>query len=208
MALLHDTDGQPLNRRFNNARLTDRSTDELLGLCKGIVADGTVHQKEAEYIVKWLQSNNMALDIWPGNIIAERITHHLRDGVLDKDESEDLLQLLLDVTGEEFQTITPDNMSTRCFDEPQPPVTFQDKQFCLTGKFALGPRKSCEKEIIDLGGSTGNLIKTTDYLVIGCIGSRDWMHTSYGRKIEKAKEWQKQGHSIVIISEDHWASYL
>ncbi|MCK4620680.1 MAG: hypothetical protein KAT62_00555 [Desulfuromonadales bacterium] len=209
MVQIVDQDGQPINRRFNAKRITDRSIDELLGICKGIIADKTVNQQEAEFIFNWLRNNNAAVNAWPGNIIAARIAHHLEDGLLDKEESADLLQLIQDVAGEKHQTLIPTNMSTSCFDKPQPTLVFPEKSFCLTGKFAMGPRKSCEQEVIDLGGvTTKNILKSTDYLVIGSIGSTDWIHTSFGRKIERAKELQAEGLPIAIISEDHWAEHF
>lgn len=203
-----DEDAQPIHSRFNHKRVTDRSIDELLGLCRGVIADNHVSENEAIFILNWLNNNKLAADIWPGKIIAERIARHLEDGVIDSEESADLLQLLQDVTGEHYQALTADNMSTACFDNPQPEVLFKGCRFCLTGKFAMGPRKACELEIIDLGGEVGTLTKETNFLVVGSIGSRDWIHTSYGRKIEKVKQWQQEGRPIAIISEDHWATHL
>jgi hypothetical protein len=46
--------------------------------------------------------------------------------------------------------------------------------------------------------------KRTDYLVIGTFGSRDWVHTSFGRKIEKAVSLRGSGSGIAIAVEDHW----
>lgn len=206
---LRDQDGQPANRKFNAKRIVDRSIDELLGLCKGVIADGKVVQAEAEFLLSWFQKNPIAMSVWPGKAIADRIFNYLSDGFLDREESEDLLQLIRDITGENYQTIIPSNMSSSCFDNPQPPLIFPGKSFCLTGKFAMGPRKACEQEVINLGGlTTKNVLKSTDYLVIGSIGSTDWSHTSFGRKIERAKELQCDGHQIAIISEDHWAEHL
>jgi hypothetical protein len=52
-----DPNGQPLNRYFNHSRLNDRKVDELIGLCKGLIADGVVNQAEAEFIQSWLRNN-------------------------------------------------------------------------------------------------------------------------------------------------------
>ena len=37
---------------YSRARLDDRAINELLGLAKGIAADGVVNQKEAEFFAK------------------------------------------------------------------------------------------------------------------------------------------------------------
>jgi hypothetical protein len=45
-------------------------------------------------------------------------------------------------------------------------------------------------------------------LIVGTFGSRDWVHTSFGRKIEKAVTYRRAGQRLAIISEDHWAGSL
>jgi hypothetical protein len=44
--------------------------------------------------------------------------------------------------------------------------------------------------------------------VIGVFASRDWYHTNYGRKIERAVELRAEGHPITNLSEEHWRSFL
>jgi hypothetical protein len=41
-------------------------------------------------------------------------------------------------------------------------------------------------------------------LVIGEIGSQDWLHSTHGRKIEKAIEYNDTGAKIAIVPEKHW----
>ena len=53
-----------------------------------------------------------------------------------------------------------------------------------------------------------NVTQNIHYLIIGSIGSDDWIHSSFGRKIEKALQFKKQGKNIIIISEDHWTKYI
>jgi len=48
---------------------------------------------------------------------------------------------------------------------------------------------------------------STDYLVIGEIGSSNWVHSSFGRKIEKAMELKEKGR-ISIVSEKHMQEFL
>ncbi len=59
------------------------------------------------------------------------------------------------------------------------------------------------------GGKSGkDVTRETSYLVIGTFGSRDWVHTSFGRKIEKAVEYRTSGYGLHIVAEDHWAAAL
>ena len=79
----------------------------------------------------------------------------------------------------------------------------------FTGKFAFGPRKECERQVHSLGGRCEESVtQQTNYLIVGTFGSRDWVHTSFGRKIEKAVAYRRSGMGLAIISEDHWAGLL
>ena len=76
----------------------------------------------------------------------------------------------------------------------------------MTGKFAYGPRTLCQEVVIDRGGAAAKAVSgKVDYLVVGTFCSSDWLHTSYGLKIQKAAELRANGMPIAIISEDHWA---
>lgn len=44
--------------------------------------------------------------------------------------------------------------------------------------------------------------------MIGYVGSRDWIHSSYGRKIEKAMEITRKGGNLAIVSEEWWVHSL
>jgi len=73
----------------------------------------------------------------------------------------------------------------------------------------MGPDAICEQQILERGGEPcPNPRQKLDYLVLGIMGSRDWAHSSFGRKIEKAMEYKKAGHPIAIVSERHWSGYL
>lgn len=43
-----------------------------------------------------------------------------------------------------------------------------------------------------------------DYLVLGPLVTPSWAHTSFGRKIEKAIDYQRRGCLIEIIDESGW----
>jgi len=65
--------------------------------------------------------------------------------------------------------------------------------FVLTGTFTSGKRKDIENLIIQYGGKIQKKItKSTDYLVVGEVTTRDWKYGNYGTKIEKALEWRNQ----------------
>ena len=79
----------------------------------------------------------------------------------------------------------------------------------FTGKFAFGPRSDCERAVIKLKGiCERGVTKRTDYLIIGTFGSRDWVHTSFGRKIEQAVDYRDAGESLAIVAEENWVRAL
>lgn len=202
-----DVHGQSIIRQYNKKQRHDRSLDELIGLAKGMVADGIINQHEAEFLQKWLQCNNEIADTWPANVLYNRTVEMLCDGVLDHDEQMELLELLTSFTGQIPVEKELENMSsTLPLDSPAPALSFNGRTFCFTGKLVSGTRKDCHQTTVLQGGQVSKTVTLkTDYLVIGVIGSRDWAHTSYGRKIERAMEIKNQGHQIAIVSEDHWA---
>jgi hypothetical protein len=53
-----------------------------------------------------------------------------------------------------------------------------------------------------------NVTKRSTFLVIGTFGSRDWVHTAFGRKIDKAVSYRSAGTPLRIVAEDHWAGAL
>jgi len=203
-----DDDNQPIIKTFNAARLSDRKIDELIGLCKGVLSDGAVSEGEAIFLQQWLSTNKEISNLWPANIIYNRINEMLTDNILDPDEEKELLELLLEVTGGPTLNETISSMSsTLPISTPDPLISYEKTVFCLTGKFITGSRKQCENIIKSRGGNTcSSPTKKTNYVVIGLIGSSDWIHSTHGRKIEKAVDLRDKGHDIHIITEELWAN--
>lgn len=202
--------GQPANRTWNTNRIEERSIDELMGLCKGLISDRVIVDQEATFLLQWLQANQHALDTWPANVIAARIDGFLDDGKIDEAERADLFRLLAEVVGQTKSSEPTVNTSTALpLTTPAPPIFFSGYRFCLTGRFMLGPRVNIEYEIRDRGGVVQSTVTDeTNYLIIGNIGSTDWIHSTHGRKIEKAVALAERGLSIALVSEEHWADHL
>jgi len=202
-----DEDGQPFNRRYGEKRLNDRAIDELIGLSKGIIADQRVNQKEAEFLRSWMEANVSFCEDRNVNLLYCRIHEMLIDGVLDAEEQRELLDILRCFSGQSIEESAVPTSSTLPFCDPPPRVEFPTMNFCLTGKFAYGPRRICQEVIIERGGNILDRVShDLDYLVVGFFASRDWAHSSYGRKIERAMEIREQTGDLSIISEDHWAN--
>lgn len=201
-----DDNGQPLNRYFGYKRVKERTTDELIGICKGVIADGQVVEAEAKFILNWMHANPEVTDEYPGWQIYQRLNAFLEDDMLDQEEGEELKELLLAATGEDNKLHATHNMTGSLpLDKPMPVVVFKEQVFCFTGAMATMIRRKAMEAVEQKGGNVTNKIsKKVDYLVLGCMGSRDWLHSTHGLKIEKAVKMREQGIPIKIISEEHW----
>lgn len=197
-----------LARVFGRARIDDRLVNELLGLARGILADGHVAQAEAEYLEKWLIANGAVSSNPVIATLLERIESMLKDGVLDTDESKELFDTLSGFVGGDFETGELLKSATLPFDDPLPAVNIEGSRFCFTGTFAFGTRKVCEAAIVERGGTVDGLTAKTDYLVVGIYATDSWAHSSYGRKIESAVTFRARGKGISIIGESYWLESL
>lgn len=72
---------------YSRARLDYMTINELLGLAKGIVADGMVNYKEAEFLQKWLVANVVVKDNPIIATLFKRINKMLEDSNLDDEEA-------------------------------------------------------------------------------------------------------------------------
>ena len=193
---------------YGRARLDDRAINELLGLAKGIAADGVVNQKEAEFLQKWLVANTAVKDNPVIATLFKRVNEMLEDNNLDDEEARELLDTLHKFGGGDFELGEIQKAIRLHFDDPPPGIDFQGRRFCFTGTFAYGSRSDCRRIVENLGGTAGSLTKATDYLVVGIYATDSWAHSSFGRKIEKAVEYREKGSGIAIVSEERWREFL
>ena len=200
-------DEQALNR-VNSDRLQSRQVDELIGLARGMIADGSINSAEVQFLEKWLVTN---LSISQQPLIAalyDRVRAILADGVADPEECNDLFAALNAFTASDSELGEASEATSLPLCQPAPRVRFEGMVYCFTGTFSFGQRKHCEEAVISRGGTGGSLTKATNYLVIGAYATEFWKHSSFGNKILKAVEMRSTGASISIIAEEHWARHL
>ncbi len=199
---------------FTLRQQRDRAADELIGLCRGVLADGHVSSGEAQFIRDWIERHAHVATEYPFNYLYQRLASALSDGVLDPEEESDLLGTLTGLVGGETYMATRQQViaslaTTLPICTPPPPVAFSESLFVVTGTFAFGPRSAVVAEIEKRGGEVRpNVTKKTTYLVIGEIGSQAWKHSSYGRKIEAAVAIRDEGAQLSIVTEPHWVAHL
>lgn len=196
------------HNRVGCDRITSRQIDELVGLARGIAADGVINQSEVEFLQKWLAANIAISDQPMIRRLYDRVNAIMADGIADAEECRDLLGTLNDFSNRDFELGEVLKATTLPLCDPAPVLRFDGRRYCFTGTFNYGGRRDCEDAIVARGGSAGSLTQKTDVLVIGVYATESWKHSSFGTKIVKAVDWRESGLPIAIVSEDHWARHL
>ncbi|TGX52891.1 NAD-dependent DNA ligase [Sphingomonas gei] len=199
---------EALHNKLGGDRITSRQIDELIGIARGVAADGQLNQTEVEFLQKWLAANVDISDQPVVRTLYDRVNAILRDGVADAEECSELLDTLNRFANRDFElgeVLKPTGLPL-C--DPAPVLTFTGTSYCFTGTFNYGQRKYCEQAVEARGGSCGGLRKSTNVLVIGAYATSSWKHSSFGNKILQACEWRDVGLPISIVAEEHWARHL
>jgi hypothetical protein len=198
--------------RYTQKQQQDRAADELIGLCRGILSDGSVSAQEAAFLKEWIERNAIHAAVFPFDIVYRQLKGALSDGVFDEDEERDLLSTLVNLVGGEHRSAQPDSPSLSSalpLCQPAPAIQFPGSVFVVTGTFAFGNRRQVVDALESRQASASSTVsKKVDYLVIGEIGSQAWKHSSYGRKIEAAVALREAGVPLRIVSEPHWRQAL
>ncbi|QKC83462.1 NAD-dependent DNA ligase [Mesorhizobium sp. NZP2077] len=194
--------------RVGGDRISSRQIDELIGLARGLAADGTINKDEVEFLQKWLAANAEISAQPIIRILYQRVNEILEDGALDSDEHAQLLDTLNSFSNRDFELGEVLKPTSLPLSDPAPTLTFTGRLYCFTGTFNFGQRKYCEQAIVDRGGSSGGLSQRIQVLVIGAYVTESWKHSSFGDKIVKAAGWRDQGLPISIVAESHWVTFL
>jgi NAD-dependent DNA ligase len=174
------------------------------------MADGKLSDDEILFLDTWLADNDELTATWPGEVVVARVKSILSDGRITEDEREYLKKTLRDLLGGTLEeTGATGGIATRLPVNEVKTIEVDGSSFCFTGNFLYGTRKACENAVVERGGLISSSVKVDlDYLVIGTMASREWAHSSHGRKIEKALDYQNKGHSLLIVSEEQWVQFL
>lgn len=189
---------------YRYAQIEHANTDEFIGLCKGVLADGKLVEEEVVTLHHWL--NTQRGIVFEENPLLSKVRRFIdevmEDGVVDAAEIKQVKELLESYTPSGEQGELPKSTAL-----PLTPnithVPIQGMSFCLTGTFVLGTRKECEDLIAEAGGMIRkSVVKTLDYLVIGEYATESWKHSNAGLKISKAIQYNEQkGTAIKIVAE-------
>lgn len=191
---------------YYNAVTTDLQT--LQGICHGIIANGLIKDEEIIELNKWLYQNEHLNTFYPYDEIRSLLLSILSDGIIEEEEKTVLLAYFNQFVNlnnsevkERINELTKDvTICGLCTSEPD--VIFDGRTFCVTGILQRGNRDVLKNRITQLGGIPTDVVsKKTDYLIVGDNGNPAWAFSCYGRKVEKALQMRKKGHTIVMIHE-------
>src|SRR5688572_5878136 len=87
------------NPWFSATLNASRDLSEMLGIAKGVLADGVVNEQEAGFLYEWATSRPDVATAWPGSALVQRLRKIFRDGSVSEEERADLAQLLIELTG-------------------------------------------------------------------------------------------------------------
>jgi len=201
-----DADESARDGQYASAHMIHAAYAQLIGLCRGILADEELRDSEIVTLNEWLHRYRPLLPEWPGQMLARRVRAVLEDGVIEPDERADLQRLLERAAGMEggqgFDVPT-----TLPLTRPPPHIEYDQRRFCITGTFVYGPRRQVEAAIEEWGGTISSVAKA-HYLIIGSTVTPAWKFGTHGLKIEEAVERCAAGRPIAIVSEAHWSTSL
>jgi len=80
-------------RKFNGTK----TMSELVGLCRGLIADDKITTAEVMFLNSWLEDAGFIAE-WPASEIAQMMERILEDGVVTKKEKEELKKLIQKIT--------------------------------------------------------------------------------------------------------------
>lgn len=88
--------GREIARHLNNQK---RCLGALLGIAQGVLCDRVLSDQEIHFLDEWLRQNEEACTNWPGDILYEKISTILADGVITEVERDHLVQELQKLIG-------------------------------------------------------------------------------------------------------------
>ena len=181
---------------------------QLQGIFHGILSDGELNDTEIFKLHEWLSETEHLSSYYPYDEIRSLVLSIVSDKKIDQEERillmafiKQFVELSNSNIKNSIDSITEDvSISGICAVDPE--IIFENKTFCVTGILSRGTRTELQNAIKNKGGIPVNSIsKKTDYLIIGDTSNACWSYACYGRKVEKALDLRKLGHTVVLVHE-------
>lgn len=197
-------------RALHAQRRVEQGLAEMLGLVRGVAADGLVSADEATRLSEWTRANPEVACRWPANLLARRLERIFADGRLEARERERLSAMLSQLAENSTGLALGFPLATDLpITRPEPEVTFEGQTFVFAGQMAYGPTHQCEREVVELGGTCERAVnRRTDYVVIGSLAAGDWTQADFGTLVDEVVQYRARGVRIAVVTEEHWAEAL
>ena len=181
----------------------------LHGIIHGLLADCVLTDEEIRKLADWISENDHLKGCYPFDEIDSVLTSILSDGKIDDHERQQLQAFIQEFapTGKVANNASDSkNLSASGICATCPSIIFEDMSFCLTGESQKASREELNQKIESSGGKiVAGVRKDLNYLIVCSGGNPCWAFSCYGRKVEKAIDYRKQGSRIVIAHEnDFW----
>lgn len=164
---------------------------QLNGILEGVTCDNLLTEEEVAYLENWMEKNSSLRGNYPYDNIFNIISNALQDGVLEKNELDEMLELFKKL----YDPLS--NCNCDCSN-----ISLDGKNVCLSGEFDHGSKSVISHGLVALGAIIQDSVtRSTDYLIVGGRGNSAWSAGNYGTKVKKALEMQGMGMRIVILSE-------
>lgn len=189
----------------------------LQGVLHGILADNEISDMEVINLKKWLLDNEQLIGIYPFDELESMVIGITQDGKITNEERDYLLRFISDfvdtkkmvnVDHEKINKLKKEiTLNGVCTINPQ--IEFKNSVFCFTGPSKKIKRKDFEQLIQSKGGLyKDNVLRNTNYLIIGSDSNPCWAYSCYGRKVETAMNMRREGIDISLVKEiDFWDCY-
>lgn len=170
---------------------------ELQTILSEMVKVGDISYDQIFFLQNWMSLHEEYKNNYPFNTIFKTLERVMEDNVITLEEKFELQQLFRKSL-DPVSSMTDENAES-----------IKDKHVCITGDFECGTREEVFKMIEEAGGIVDKgTKKTTDYVVMGSLGSDTWKAGNYGSKVLKAMEYNEKGCDIKIIKEDRFVSMI
>ena len=183
------------NHRFNYSKLVKKTIQELQGISTALIYDGKIDDAEIKLLKEWLQKNDEYLYDYPLSDLRLLFNEIDNDGKVSLEERQKLMTFLNNIAASPNSSPTIEGIYSA-----SPTIKFMGKNFLFTGDLMYGPRSKAQEKVIELGGNCmKSITMTTDYLVVGILGSKDYRYSRFGTKIETAIKFNREMKSTILI---------
>lgn len=183
----------------------------LQGMMAAIASDGVISEIEATNLHSWIEEHAELSSCWPYDELNSLLTSALADHRIDPKEHDDLLQFFASFSVDGISLISPKatikTLTGICAVTPE--IIFDSHRFCFTGESTRQSRDEMQIMVLDRGGLVVPAPSAKlNYLIVGSNGNPCWAYACYGRKIEQAMQFRRNGAKILIVHENDFFDAL